>query len=65
MNTFDSTESKENLLRYLEVVLRIWNRIKHNADAMAALRELTASTMDPTLGHERSRKKRTLTTSDV
>jgi hypothetical protein len=39
-------EAEENLVRYLEVVLRIYNRIRSDPEAYARLQSLTASRLD-------------------
>jgi hypothetical protein len=42
-------EAEENLERYLEVVLRIYERIQADPEAAACLRSLTASKRMPTM----------------
>jgi hypothetical protein len=46
--------AEENLERYLELMLRIYQRIREDPEAYAQFRALTASKKTPTLERERS-----------
>lgn len=43
LNDTELAEAEENFARYLEVVLRIYDRIQGDSDAMERLRALTES----------------------
>jgi hypothetical protein len=47
-------EAEENLERYLELVLRIYERIRNDPEVYARFRALTASRQIPMLNDERS-----------
>jgi hypothetical protein len=42
-------QAEDNLVRYLEVVLRIYNRIRSDPEAYAQFKSLTASRRDSTM----------------
>ena len=47
-------EADENLGRYIELTLRIYERIRNDPEAYARFKALTASELHPTMKFERS-----------
>ena len=54
LNEEQLKEAEENLERYLELVLRIYERIHNDPEAYSAFKALTASRQNPKIKCERS-----------
>ena len=54
LNEEQLEEAEENLERYLELVLRIYERIRNDPEAYSAFKALTASRESPIIKAERS-----------
>jgi len=54
LNEEQLKEAEENLERYLELSIRIYERIRNDPQAYAAFRALTASRQNPMMKDERS-----------
>lgn len=53
-NEAQRVEAEENLERYLELALRIYERIQADPEAASHLRALTPSSGNPTMNSDRS-----------
>jgi hypothetical protein len=50
----DLKDADENLSRYIELTVRIYERIRNDPEAYARFKALTASELHPTMKFERS-----------